>query len=39
MNMFQKKLKINIKKELIQKNKTYRIINELIINVIEINDA
>ena len=39
MNMFKRKLKNNIKKELIRKNATYKILNNLIINVIKINNA
>ena len=39
MNMFKRKLKINIKKELVRKRKTYKILNELIIIVIEIDNA
>ena len=39
MNMFKRKLKINIKEELVRKEKTYKIFNEFIIIVIEIDDA
>ena len=39
MNMFKRKLKINIKKKLVRKRETYESLNELIIIVIEIDDA
>ena len=37
--MFKREFNINIKEKLIRKNKTYKILNELIINVMEIDDV
>ena len=39
MNMFKREFKINIKKELVRKKKTYENFNEFIIIVIKIDDA
>ena len=39
MNMFKRGFKINIKKKLIRKEKTYDNFNEFIIIVIEIDNA
>ena len=39
MNMFKRKFKINIKEELVRNGETYNNFNELIIIVIEIDDA